>query len=263
MPAFRFLTGARAFAADVPGHLRTLYAYLRERIGDVPGYLVGAFVALVVIGLALWAFAAVVEGYTDEEMLYRLDGQIQEAASALLTPGTAAALAHVTNLSAPLLVVVVALGLAGYFVVRRLWAYLVMLALAVGVGSAMLYGLKVLFDRARPTAGTAYDAFGASFPSGHAFTALVLYGLLAYLVWQITERGWARALAVAFAVGTTLGVGFSRIWLGVHWLTDVLGGYAAGLAWLVFSVGIVRFFEARRHHKAGLAPPVEPEEASH
>ncbi len=87
-----------------------------------------------------------------------------------------------------------------------------------------------------------------------------LYGLLAYLVWQITTKAWARSLAVLFAVGATLGVGVSRLYLGVHWLTDVLGGYAAGLAWLVFSIALVRFFEARRRHLAEIAPPLHPED---
>jgi len=260
MPLSPFLRDARAFAADAPRHVRTFVAFLRSRAGDVPGYLVGALVALVVIGIALWAFVAVVEGFTDEEALFRLDGTVKNAVEQVVTPEATEQMARVTNFSAPLLVVVVALGLAAYFAIRRLWGYLLMLALALGLGSALLYALKLIFDRARPIAGTAYDAHGASFPSGHSFTALVLYGLLAYFVWQITTKAWARTLAVVFAVAATLGVGFSRLYLGVHWLTDVLGGYAAGVAWLIFSVAIVRFFEARREHPAATAPPLHPED---
>ncbi|MEP0548607.1 MAG: phosphatase PAP2 family protein [Rhodothermales bacterium] len=259
MPFSPFLDDARAFVADAPRYLRDLVAFLRARAGDVPGYLVGALVALIVIGLALWAFVAIVDGFLNEETLFRIDGLVKDSVERIATPEAALAMARVTNLSAPILVVVVTLGLAAYFAIRRLWDYLFMLALALGLGELMLYALKVLFDRARPTAGTTHDAYGASFPSGHAFTALVLYGLLAYLVWQITERGWARALAVAFAVGATLAVGFSRLYLGVHWLTDVLGGYAAGVAWLVFSIALVRFLEARREHRAAVAPPLHPE----
>jgi len=260
MPLSPFLRDARAFAADAPRHVRTFVAFLRSRAGDVPGYLVGALVALVVIGIALWAFVAVVEGFTDEEALFRLDGTVKNAVEQVVTPEVTEQMARVTNFSAPLLVVVVALGLAAYFAIRRLWGYLLMLALALGLGSALLYALKLIFDRARPIAGTAYDAHGASFPSGHSFTALVLYGLLAYFVWQITTKAWARTLAVVFAVAATLGVGFSRLYLGVHWLTDVLGGYAAGVAWLMFSIAIVRFFEARREHHEATAPPLHPED---
>ncbi len=259
MPLPPFLAEARDFASDAPRHLRDLVAFLRARAGDVPGYLIGALLALAVIGLALWAFVEIVEGFVNEEVLFQLDGVVKDTAARIATPEAALAMARVTNLAAPVLVVVVTLGLAAYFAIRRLWDYLFMLALALGLGELLLYALKVAFDRARPTAGTTHDAYGASFPSGHSFTALVLYGLLAYLVWQITDKGWARALAVAFAVGTTLAVGFSRLYLGVHWLTDVLGGYAAGVAWLVFSIALVRFLEARREHHEAIAPPLHPE----
>lgn len=254
-----FIETTQSFLRDAPRNLRDLYTFFRTRAGDVPGYLVGALGALVVIGLALWAFIAVVDGFLDEDTLFRLDGMVKDLAAQATTPDVALTMARVTNLAAPILVVVVALGLAVYFTVRRLWGYLLMLALALGIGELLLYALKVLFDRARPTAGTLHDAYGASFPSGHSFTALVLYGLLAYLVWQITSKGWARALAVAFAIGATLAVGFSRLYLGVHWLTDVLGGYAAGVAWLVFSIALVRFIEARGQHRDAVAPPLHPE----
>lgn len=253
------LRRSRDFTDDAPRYVRELADFLRARARDVPRYLIGALLALAVIGLALWAFVEIVEGFINEETLYRIDGFVRDTAERIATPNVAIAMARVTNFAAPVLVVVVSLGLAAYFAIRRLWEYLIMLALAIGLGEILLYALKVAFNRARPTAGTMHDGFGASFPSGHSFTALVLYGLLAYLVWQITNNVWARTIAVVFAVGTTLGVGFSRLYLGVHWLTDVLGGYAAGVAWLVFSIALVRFLEARRKHLDDIAPPVQPE----
>ena len=239
---------ARDFVAHLPRHLRDLAAFLRARVGDVPSYLVGALVAVSVIGLGLWAFVEIVDGFLNEETLFFIDELVKETAEQIATPDLVETMAHVTNLAAPLLVIVVTLGLAAYFSIRQLWDYLLMLALAIGLGEIVLYALKLAFDRARPIAGIAHDGFGASFPSGHAFTALVLYGLLAYFIWQASNKRWARVLAVSFAVAATLGVGFSRLYLGVHWLTDVLGGYAAGVSWLMFSIGIVRFREGRREH---------------
>ncbi len=244
-----FVDEARDFVAHTPRHLRDLARFLRARIGDVPSYLVGALVAVAVIGVALWAFIEIVEGFTNEETLFQFDAFVKHTAERIATPGLVRAMAYVTNLAAPLLVVLVTLGLAAYFAIRHLWDYLLMLALALGLGEIMLYVLKVTFDRARPVAGVAYDGFGASFPSGHAFTALVLYGLLAYFIWHATDKRWLRATAIVFAVSTTLAVGFSRLYLGVHWLTDVLGGYAAGVTWLMFSIAIVRFREGRREHR--------------
>lgn len=248
-----FFAEAREFVADVPRNFRDLAAYLRARASDAPRYLVGALLAVTVIGFALWAFVEIVEGFINEETLFRIDGFVKGTAERIATPDVARAMARVTNFAAPVLVVVVTLALAAYFAIRRVWDYLLMLALALGLGEILLYALKVAFDRARPTDGTAHDAYGASFPSGHSFTALVLYGLLAYFVWQLTDKRWARVLAIAFAVATTLAVGVSRLYLGVHWLTDVLGAYAAGVAWLVFSVALVRVLEARREHRGASA----------
>lgn len=258
MPLSVLLPEARHFVSQVLRRLRELRAFLRARVDDVPHYLVGAFFAIAVIGLALWAFVEIVEGFLNEETLYFIDGLVQDSVERFATPEAAITMARITNLAAPLLVVVVALGLATYFAARRLWDSLLTLALALGVGEILLYALKLAFDRARPTADTVHDGFGASFPSGHAFTALVLYGLLAYLVWQITSNRWARTLAVILAAGSTLAVGVSRLYLGVHWLTDVLGGYAAGVAWLVFSVALVRFLEARRVHRRDLGQAGDP-----
>jgi len=239
---------------------RDFVAFLRTRAGDVPAYLFAALAALVVIGLALWGFVVLVDAYATESEVRAFDAGVRDLATWIATPELAGSMALTTNLAAPLLVVGVALGLAAYFAIRRLWDYLWMLILALGLGSALLYALKLIFDRARPVEGTAYDAHGASFPSGHSFTALVLYGLLAYLVWQITTNAWARTVAIVFAVFATIGVGLSRLYLGVHWATDVLGGWLAGAAWLVFSIMLVRFLEARRDHHAAVAPPLHPED---
>lgn len=260
MPFRASLSRTRHFAAKVPRRVRELVAFLLDRVDDVPRYFVGALVALVVIGLALWAFIEVVEGFLNEETLYFIDGLVKDTVESIATPAAAITMARVTNLAAPLVVVVVTLGLAAYFTMRRLWDYLLTLALALGLGEILLYALKLVFNRARPLMGTAHDSFGASFPSGHAFTALVLYGLLAYLVWQLTANRWARTFAIIFAVGSTLAVGISRLYLGVHWLTDVLGGYAAGVAWLVFSVALVRFLEARHVHRTGARRPGDGEQ---
>lgn len=259
MSTSRFREEVRTFLAEAPRHSRDLAAFLRTRASDTPRYVIGTLVAVSVIGVALWAFVGIVDGYTNEESLVRIDGFVKGTVEQLATADAALAMARVTHFAAPLLVVLVALGLVALFVMRRLWDYLLMMALALGIGEILLYALKVAFDRRRPTAGTAHDAFGASFPSGHAFTALVLYGLLAYFVWQSTEKRWARILAVTFAVATTLAVGFSRLYLGVHWLTDVLGAYAAGTAWLVFSIGLVRLLEARRNRSGPVnaqSPPI-------
>ena len=103
------------------------------------------------------------------------------------------------------------------------------LLLAAAGGQGVVYGLKALFHRARPEA--VFASLGYSFPSGHAFAAVTLYGMLVYWLARGQER--PRAVGVWGAgILLILLIGFSRIYLGVHYASDVAAGFAAGLPWL-------------------------------
>ena len=97
-------------------------------------------------------------------------------------------------------------------------------------------GLKAIFRRHRPLDAVVY-ALGNSFPSGHAAGSLVTYGLLAYIAWRCWVRNqWGRALLVALAALLTLATGLARIYLQVHYPSDVVGGWAAGACILAGSI---------------------------
>lgn len=95
--------------------------------------------------------------------------------------------------------------------------------------------LKAFFQRTRPDAAALVSAKGYSFPSGHAMISFAFYGLLGYLLWQYGRR--RHNLAIKFgallAWFLAIAVGISRIYLGVHFPSDVVAGYAAGGAWLL------------------------------
>ncbi len=116
---------------------------------------------------------------------------------------------------------------------RHSWQPLVMMAAAF-LGAAGLYDIvKPAVGRARPPAALQVGGpdIGRAFPSGHATQSIAFYGMLAVvlIVWYAPRH--RRLFAIGAAL-LTLVVGASRLYLGVHWLTDVLGGYALGLAWL-------------------------------
>ena len=106
------------------------------------------------------------------------------------------------------------------------------LAVAIG-GSVALNGImKVVVHRPRPVLPWAHVLPDYSFPSGHTMNSLVFYLAIALIVWARLGRR-AGSLAVAVALLIAVAVGFSRIYLGYHYLSDVVGGFAAGLAWLL------------------------------
>ncbi|OBZ15088.1 phospholipid phosphatase [Bacillus sp. FJAT-27264] len=114
----------------------------------------------------------------------------------------------------------------------------------VGLGSQLLNSLmKQWFHRERPNIHRIIQEVGYSFPSGHSMAAFSLYGVIAYLLWRHLNRRRERAILVILAVLMTGGIGWSRIYLGVHYPSDVIGGYAASGAWLMLSIG---WFESYR-----------------
>ncbi|MET7295084.1 phosphatase PAP2 family protein [Streptomyces griseoloalbus] len=134
--------------------------------------------------------------------------------------------------------------LCGVAVALLVWRYAarwtaMWLVLTVAVGTALQQGLKAALDRARPVWPDPVDsAHYAAFPSGHAMTATVVCGLL---LWLLHRHGAGRALwraALTVAVVSVTGVGLTRVWLGVHWPTDVLGGWLLGALVVTAAVGI-------------------------
>ncbi len=129
--------------------------------------------------------------------------------------------------------VVVGLVSIALAVLRR-WRWVIYLLVTTGGGGLLNMELKRYFARARPAvAEMLRQAHGYSFPSGHAMESAVAFGALAYLAYR-AARSWAWA-AAALAFGTTfvLAVALSRVYLGVHWISDVAAGVTAGLVWVI------------------------------
>lgn len=111
----------------------------------------------------------------------------------------------------------------------------------VSIGGSFLTGVvgKYLWQRPRPMDIAVYLEKSWSFPSGHAILAVSLYGFLIYFFWKHLKSWGAKVSVLFFGVLIIFLIGFSRLYLGVHYLTDVLAGYLIGIFWLVISIGLV------------------------
>jgi membrane-associated phospholipid phosphatase len=124
-------------------------------------------------------------------------------------------------------------GLALAYAARSRRPLVITAIAAIGV-QALVFGIKVLVARPRPVPAYALDtAGGYSFPSGHATSSLVIFGVLAWLLAAQVGRTTARLAVWTLAALLVLGVGSSRVYLGVHHPTDVVAAWMLGTAWLV------------------------------
>ncbi len=114
----------------------------------------------------------------------------------------------------------------------------------ISTGSLIIMSiLKQLFGRHRPLVPLMSEAKGLSFPSGHAMMSMVFYGLIIYIVWEEVKQAWLRYTLVILLLVIILFIGISRIYLNVHFASDVAAGFSLGLVWLVISVVILNKME--------------------
>jgi membrane-associated phospholipid phosphatase len=118
--------------------------------------------------------------------------------------------------------------------------------LVMTAGDTLNGGLKEYIKRARPPYHEPAHTSGYSFPSGHSMAAFIAYGMLAYILIQMIPHRRSRQAAVSALTILVLLIGFSRMFLGAHWLSDVVGGFAAGACWLGLCITAIEIIPGMR-----------------
>jgi membrane-associated phospholipid phosphatase len=152
-----------------------------------------------------------------------------------------------SNGGSPLWIAAITLAVILILVLRKHWYGLLAIVLTVPGGMLLHHLIQVIVHRHRPFRHSEFlDLGGYSFPSGHTMAATLLYGLLAVFA-ILAWKGWHwRILAILGAVVAICLVGFSRIALGAHYLSDVLGAIAGGTSWLILCIMVVEWTRRRR-----------------
>lgn len=152
----------------------------------------------------------------------------------------------VTALGSTTVLTFVTLGVAGFLALSRRRATAMLVLAAVGGGTLLSNALKYLFDRPRPDiVPHAMEVYTQSFPSGHSMLSAVTWLTLGALLARTEPRRRVKTYVIAMAMATTLAVGMSRVYLGVHWPTDVLGGWTLGAAWALLCWLVARWLQQR------------------
>ena len=207
----------------------------------------------------LWLFGAVTEDVIHHDPLTQFDVTLLEWLHAHATPAGYAVFNAISLLGSPMTLTILALGVGVLLASRRQWTLLAGWLAAFAGGGLLDAVLKLAIRRPRPPYATAFlRHYTWSFPSGHAMVSLIAYGMLAYLLvvlWPNRRR--TRISIVLGAALLIVAIGFSRLYLGVHYFSDVVGGYAAGVLWLS---ACISGLEVARRWRAGL-PPAAPSKA--
>jgi undecaprenyl-diphosphatase len=118
------------------------------------------------------------------------------------------------------------------------------------VGSAILNGvLKQIFHRVRPDLHRLIDIAGYSFPSGHAMNAFTVYGMITFLLWRHIPIRLGRIILILISMFFILSIGISRIYLGVHYPSDIIGGYLASGFWLAIAIWFFQLYKDKQYNR--------------
>ncbi|WP_437755739.1 phosphatase PAP2 family protein [Sorangium sp. So ce1389] len=185
------------------------------------------------LSMAALVFVALAEAVNGGAAIVQVDLALARALHASSSSAGVAALRAFTFLGSGAALTVVAIVVAALLLRRRHRVLAIGWLIALAGGGLLNHALKALFERQRPTfADPLAVAAGWSFPSGHSMGTFITFGMLSYLGLLFVRTLRARLSLVAFALSWTVAMGFSRMYLGVHYLSDVLAGFAAGSVWL-------------------------------
>jgi membrane-associated phospholipid phosphatase len=195
------------------------------------------FVGLIATVLIMLALAELHEEIIEPSSI-QIDHAIQAMVHAHTSPGLTKLMFALTWIGSPITLIPVIPLVAGLLWWKRWRDEAVVLLIAMVGAGAMSAALKLHFRRVRPDLPWALvHEHSFSFPSGHSVFAVVLYGILAYLGMRHLHGAGQRVAMLATAVLLILGIGLSRIYLGVHFPSDVAAGYFVGLVWLAVVAG--------------------------
>lgn len=221
--------------------------------------LVAALLAIGVLALGFLAIGeAISAGETERIDRWLLLALRDSPADPIGPPAIEAAVMHLSALGSGAVTTLIVLIATLFCALAGRWRYaLLMIACAAGTAIGMTL-LKDLYSRTRPTIVTAIDPPGGlSFPSGHSMIAAALYLTLGVLIARALPTRRLRVFAVATGAFLTMIIGISRIYLGVHYPTDVLAGWTAGAAWALVCGLLVQLL-GRRGVSAVPGPDLEP-----
>jgi membrane protein DedA with SNARE-associated domain/membrane-associated phospholipid phosphatase len=223
-----------------------LINFIKERLS--PGSYIGLHLTL---GLAfsaifVWIFGGITEDILTGDPIITVDQWVLSNVLYFRTPAITKFMVIFTHLAGEAAIAAGSLGAVAYSLVKKRFDYLIAYISAILGGGILLLVLKVAVHRIRPVSGISLiSAGGWSFPSGHAMMSVVFYGMILYFVIRNISSWKLRVFTVTAAAFIIFLLGLSRIYLQVHYMSDILAGYAGGLFWLTICITALEVYRKR------------------
>lgn len=209
-------------------------------------YIIIAIIALIIVVSSINLFIELTDTLKTD-MLASMDDKITEYVISFRTPALTEFFIFMTDVG-DLYGYLIVLTL--YFLISRLifkrWKYVLQTFLVLILASVSNMMLKRFINRARPGIEHMVSVETLSYPSGHAMSAMAFYGFLIYLCTRFRINKFLKTGLIALLVFIIISIGISRIYLGVHFPSDIAGGYIAGLIWVFFCILIFNLIEIFR-----------------
>jgi undecaprenyl-diphosphatase len=197
--------------------------------------------------ICVWLFGELAEGMMAGDPIYTVDQWVLEHVLYFRTPSLSIIMILITQLGEWITITIASVLIAVFFILKKRRGSLIGYITTVVGGSILDYVLKQAIQRTRPISETTLISVGGfSFPSGHAMLSMVFYGMISYFLIRYIKQ-WRFRMLIVISVGFLIFlIGFSRIYLQVHYLSDVLAGYAGGLFWLTICVTGIEIYRKRK-----------------
>ena len=199
--------------------------------------------ALILNIFSLYLFSKMIEDVVDGEMITGLDVWLSAKIVLLWSPPLNKIMIFITNIASPSHLAVMSLILLGILVYRKKWHCSLLLVFSMAGGMLLEVVTKLIVHRTRP-GNALVEASGYSFPSGHATMAIIFFSLLAYSFKDDIRNKALRYIFIISNILLFMLIGFSRVYLNVHWLSDVLAGFGSGLFWLTLLILVFKMIAA-------------------
>jgi len=235
--------------------LRELKSILRDKFhqyNDKLPYIITIILALIIVVVGINVFVELTNTL-NSDLIAKYDAAITKYVISFRTPLLNNILQFITNLG----------DLYGYIVVTTIcslffffkfknWRYVAQLVFVIIISGLSNLALKEVINRARPTAEHLVSVQTLSYPSGHAMSATAFYGFLIYLCYFLKINKWLKGGLIFLCSFLIVSIGISRIYLGVHFPSDIAGGIIAGTIWVMFCVlifNVIDLFRREEEHK--------------